>query len=86
MLAPRVRRMVRRIIVDHLDICNQSCARIRAFDQVMRQQRIARKSPVQHLVQCRHVVDALAGEDPLPEQVLVYIRDRPRIDVEACLP
>ena len=68
MLAADVGAVVRGIIVDQLDIRGQSGARVRALDQVVAEQRIARKTPVEHGVQRGHFVDSFAGKMPSPNR------------------
>ena len=48
MLAAIVSAVVRRIVLDHLDIADQSGTGIRAFDQVVAQQRIAREAAIEN--------------------------------------
>ena len=85
MLAPVVGAVVRRIVVDDLDVAHQPGARVSALDQVVAEQRIAREAMLQHPAQGFDFVNALAGEDAFALQVLVNVGGGARVDVEAGL-
>ena len=85
MFAPVVGAVVRGIIVDDFDIAGQAGARVRAFDQVMAEQGIAREAPVQHAVHRVHFIDTLAGEDAFAVKILVHVGNGARVDIEASL-
>ena len=85
MLAAIVGGILRRVVIDDLDVADQTGSNVRTLDQIVRQQCISRETALQHLVQDADFIDALAGEDPFPEEVLVDIRDSARVDVVAGL-
>ena len=84
-LTPCVSFVLRRIVIDNLNIGDQPGSHIRPFNQVMREQGVAWEAPLQHLVQNADVVDSLARKDAFAKEILVHVRDRTRIDVEAGL-
>ena len=61
-------------------------ARIGAFDQIVAEQDVFREAVLQSLAERVHFVDAFAGVNALAEQVLIDVRNGPRIDIEAGLP
>ena len=77
--------VVRRVVVDKLDVGGQACARIGAFDQVVAQQGIARKAAVEHGVKRCNFIDSLAGKNALAKEILVGIGDGARINIESAL-
>jgi hypothetical protein len=70
---PRVGAIVRRVIVDNLDIRGQTDTSIRSLNQVVAEQGIARKAPVQNRVQRIDLVNALAGKHAFPIEVLIGV-------------
>jgi hypothetical protein len=74
---------MRREILEHFRIRHERGPRERALEQVMTQQRVLGDTVAEHLFERIDVVQALAGEDRLPEEVLVDVRDRPGIRIEA---
>jgi hypothetical protein len=76
-LAVCVCQIVGLIIVDDLDIGEQAGAQIRTFDQGVRQQHVARKAGIQHLVQNACLIDTLAGEDAPTKDQLRNVLDDP---------
>ena len=85
MLAPVVGAVVRGIVVDHLDIADQAGARVGAFDQVVAEQGVAREASIEYLMNGVDLVDAFAGEDAFAVQILIDVRDRAGVDIEAGL-
>ncbi len=85
MLAAIVGAVMRGIIVDDFDIGRKPCARVGALDQVVAEQCVARKAAVEHSMEYRDLIDSLAGEAPLAEQVLVGVGNGARVNVEAAL-
>ena len=65
---------MRRIIVDHFDVGHQPRARIGAFNQIVAEQSVARKTLIQNLVQSLYFVDSLARENSFAVKVLVDVR------------
>ena len=56
------------------------------LDEVVAQNQVGRKAVLQRLLKCIHIIDALADKGALAEQVLVHIRDRAGVRVDAALP
>ena len=73
---------MRGIVFDDLDVAGQAGARVRAFDQVMTEQGIAREAPVEHAMHRIHFIDAFAGEDAFSVQVLIHVGNGARINIE----
>ena len=82
-LAPGVREHARRIFIDQLDVRDERDARVQAFEQVVRQQRVLRNRIFERRGERVDVVQALPGEDALAEQVLVGVGDGGRVRVDA---
>ena len=82
-LAPRMRQHARRVVVYQLDVRHQPDARVQPFEQVVRQERVLRHRVLERLDEGIDVIQALAGEDPLGEQVLVGVGHRGGIGVDA---
>ena len=85
MLAANVGAVVGGIIVDQFDVGGQAGARIRALDQVVAEQRIARKTAIEHGMQRGHFVNSLAGKDAFAEQILVGVGNGAGVNIEAVL-
>ena len=77
---------MRRVIVDHFNVGREARARVRPLDKVVRQQGIARETPVEHSMERRDLVDALAGKNTLAVKILVHVGNGPRVNVETRLP
>jgi hypothetical protein len=75
---------VRRVVVDDFNIGREAGTRVCAFDEVVREQGVAWEAAVEHRVEGRDFVDALAGEDALAVEVLVDVGDGACVDIEAC--
>jgi hypothetical protein len=61
------------IVVNHFDVGHQGSAGVESFEEVVRQQRILRDASVERGGEGVHVVQALAGENALGEQILVNV-------------
>ena len=85
MFAAGVGGVVRGVVVDDFDVGDEAGAGVGAFDEVVREEGVARESAVEDLVEDRDLVDAFAGEDALAEEVLVDVGDGARVDIEAGL-
>ena len=85
MFAAHVCAVVRRVVVDELDVCGQSYTRIGAFDQVVAEQRVAWKSPIKYRVQRLHFIDPFSREDTLSKKILIGIGDGAGVKIEAAL-
>src|SRR6202012_1728977 len=86
MVAAPVRRVMRRIVLDDFDIGRQSRAGISAFDQVVAEQRIAWKAPVEHRIKRCDLIDAFAGKDTFAVKILIGVGNCARVDIETGLP
>ncbi len=82
-LASRGGLVVRRELLEQLDVGHQAGTRQEPFEQVVAEQRALRHLAGQGGREGVDVVDALAGERPLPEQVLVDVGDRRRVGIDA---
>ena len=82
-LPPRVREHARGIVVHDLDVADQRRPRVEAFEQVVRQQRVLGHAAVERRRERVDVVQALAGEDALAEQVLVDVGDGRGVRIDA---
>ncbi len=81
-LAPGPGQVTRRVVVEHLDVGHQPGAGEAALDQIVREERVGRKSTVGRLLEGVDVVDALPGEAALTVEVLVHVRDRGGVRVD----
>src|SRR5579862_4285400 len=77
---------MRRIIFDHLDIAYQSRPRVRAFDQVMAEQGVAREAPVQDPLDNIDLINPFARVDALSVEVLIGVGDCSGVNIEPSLP
>ena len=75
--------VVRGIVVEHFDVAGERRAQERAFDEVVREQRVLREAVLEHAREDVDLEDAFAGERALSEDVLVGVGDRTRIRVDA---
>ncbi|MNH01933.1 hypothetical protein D3C81_397960 [compost metagenome] len=74
---------MRRIFLEQFDIAEQSAAGVTALDQVMTENAVFGKTSVQGLFKRVHAVDALANERALQKQVLINVRNRTGVGVDA---
>ena len=74
-----------RKFLDHLDIAGQPGARKDAFEQIMAEQGRVRHPPGQRRLESIDIVNALACERAFVEQVLIDVRDRRRVGIDAAL-
>ncbi len=82
-LASGVREDARRIVVDDLDIGDERRTRIEALEEVVRQQGVLRHASFERGRERIDVVEALAGEDALVEEILVHVGDGRGVRVHA---
>ena len=75
--------VVRRELVEQLDVGHQAGAGEDALEQVVAEQRVLGHPVGQRRLEGVDVVDPLAGEAALAEQVLVDVGDRGRVRVDA---
>ena len=83
MLPARVRQDVRRIVVDDFDVGDERGPRVDALEQIVREQRVLRHAAVERRHEGVDVVEALAGEDAFAEQILIHVRHRGRVRIDA---
>ena len=89
--SPRTQRCWRRawartldgVVVHHLDVGDERRARVEALEEVVREEGVLGHAPVEGGHERVHVVEPLAREDPLGEQVLVGVRDRRGVGIDA---
>ncbi len=75
-------QQVRRKVLEQRHVRNEGGAAVQALEQVVAEQGVVRNPPGQAGLERHRIVDALAGEDPDPEQVLIHVRDRVRVQIE----
>ena len=85
-LARRERQVVRRVVVDQMDVGAQSGARVRPFEQVVAQERVLGHAVLQRRLEGVDVVDALADVAAFVKEILVDVRDRRRVRIDADVP
>src|SRR4030066_388581 len=83
--APHVRTEARRVALVELDVSDKRRPRVAAFQKVVAEDQILREAVAKRALEGIHVEDALAGERPLAEDVLVDIGDGARVGVDARL-
>ena len=83
MLPPGMGQDARRIVVHQLDIGDQRRAGVDPLEQVVREQRVLGHPPLERRAEGVDVVEPLAGEDPLAEEVLIGVRHRRGVGVDA---
>ena len=82
MLAGGVDRVACGIILDQFDVGDERRARQRAFQQVVAENRVFLDTVLQRRFEGINVIEALAGEGAVLEDVLIEIRNREDIRVE----
>ena len=85
-LPPRMGEHARGIVVHHLDVGDEGRPGVQALEQVVREQRVLGHAPLERRHERVDVVEALAGEDPLAEQVLVGVRHGGGVGIDAGVP
>ena len=78
-LPPRVREDARRVVVHDLDVGDERRARVEPLEQIVRQQRVLRHAALERRRERVDVVEPLAGEDALVEEILVDVGDGGRV-------
>ena len=86
MRAPRGGEVARGVVVEHLHVRHETGSREGSLDEIVAEQGVIRKSALGGSAKHVHVVDALAGERPLAEQVLIDVRHGRRVRVDARMP
>ena len=80
-----VHGVTRRVVLIQLHVADQSSARVTAFDQVVAEDPVVRHASRQCAFERIDVIDALADERALVEQVLVHVRHGTRVRIDARL-
>ena len=83
MLPPGMGQDARRIVVHQLDIGDQRRAGVDPLEQVVREQRVLGHPPLERRAEGVDVIEPLAGEDPLAEEILIGVRHRRGVGVDA---
>ena len=73
------------MLLNQIDIGHQGRPGIAAFQQVVTENEIFRKTPIDGLPKGVHIVDALADERPLAENILVDVRHLAGVGIDARL-
>ena len=85
-LPPCVRQHARRVVVHELDVRHQRDACVQPFEQIVGEQRVLRHRVFERRDEGVDVVEPLAGEDPLGEEILIGVGHRGRVRVHAGVP
>src|SRR3546814_4438711 len=80
-----VQRIAARVVLVQLHVADQAGPRIAAFEQVVAQDPVVGEAAVERLLECGDLVDPLADERALAEQVLVHVGHRARVRIDARL-
>jgi hypothetical protein len=83
MLTARMREYARRIVVDELDVRYECDACVETFEEIVGEQRVVGHAVAQRRHERVDVVEPLAGEDALGEQILVRVGHGGRIRIDA---
>ena len=78
-------RIARRVILVQLHIADQASAGVAAFQQIVAEDAVVGKSPAQRAFERIDCIDALADERAFAEQILIHVRHRTRVRVDARL-
>ncbi len=77
------RQVVRRVVVHQVDVGAESRPRVEALEEVVTEERVFGHASVERLGERIDVVDPLADEAALVKDVLIDVRDRARVRVDA---
>ncbi len=83
MLAARVREDARWIVVHDFDVGDERSPRVEAFEEVVREHGVFGHAVLERRHERVDLVEALAGEDAFVEQILIEIRHRRRVRIDA---
>ena len=83
MLARRVGEVIRREIVDELDVGAQAGPRVEPLEEIVAEERLFRHAIRERVVKRVDVVDALADVAAFVEQVLIHVGDRRGVRIDA---
>ena len=75
--------VLRRVVIDQVDIGAQAGTRVNTFEQIVTEQRILRDAIVERGVEGIDIVNALADVTALVEQILIHVRDRRRVRIDS---
>ncbi len=76
-------QVVRRVVVEDLDVARERDAQERALDQIVAEKGVVREAVVEQCSEQVDLEDPLAGERALAEDVLVCVGHRARVGVDA---
>ena len=82
MLSPRVGQNARGVVVHDLDVADQCGPRVQALEEIVRQQRVLGHAIFQSRRKGIDVVESLAREDALVEEVLIDVRNGGRVRID----
>ena len=83
MLAPRMGEHARGVVVHHFDVGDERGPRVQPLEEVVREHGVLGHPSLEGGHEGVHIVEALAGEDSLAEEVLIGVRDRGRVGIDA---
>jgi hypothetical protein len=83
MLPRGIGQVGRRIVVDQIDVGDQAGASEEPLEQIVAEQRVRRNPVRKRSVERVDVVDSLADVAPLVKEVLIDVRDRGRVGIDA---
>ena len=78
-----LRSVTGRMLFNEVNICHQCRARIAALQQVVTQNEIVRKAPINGLAKRIHIIDTFANKRPLSEVILIDIRYFTGVGIDA---
>ncbi len=81
--AAHVRTVAGWVLLVQLHIAQQTRPGVTPFQKIVAEDPVLGKTPLERQIEGIHVIDALADERPLTEQVLVDIGYGPRIGIDA---
>src|SRR4029079_10481028 len=82
-LAPGVREHTRRVLVDQLHVGDERDARVQSLEQIVGEERVFRYRALERRNEGVDVVQPLAGENAVAEEVLIGVGYRRRVRVDA---
>src|SRR5712692_596870 len=85
-LAPGMSENARGVIVDPLHVRDQGGPGVQALEEIVGQEGVLGDPAFEGGYEGVHVIEALAREDPLGKQILVGVRDRRRVGIDARVP
>ncbi len=78
-----MREDARRIVIHHFDVRHERGTGVHSLEEIVGQERVLGYAPLEGGHERVHVVEPLAGEAALVEQILVHIRDGGGVGVHA---